>query len=166
MGREYRKPFAVVSAKAILGLSVSLGLLSGCVNNMTGAQHAQSLHSQADRDFTLGLVQKRIYTGMSQASVAEALGSPNIVTKDETGSETWVYDKIATEASYSTDRGGASGGVGAGGLAGSVLILGGLGGNYNRAAGASASTQRTLTVVIKFDRGGAVRDFSYHSSKF
>ena len=103
---------------------------------------------------------------MSQGSVAEALGSPNIVTKDDAGDETWVYDKIATEASYSNDRGAASGAVGAGGPAGSVLILGGLLGSYERSAGASASTQRTLTVVIKFDKQQKVKDFSYHSSKF
>jgi hypothetical protein len=31
---------------------------------------------------TLGVVQKEIHKGLSQADVAEALGSPNIVTRD------------------------------------------------------------------------------------
>lgn len=139
------------------------GVLTAC---MSAADHQQSLHSSKDREFTLGLVQKEIYRGMSQASVAQALGSPNIVTRDEAGAETWIYDKIASEASYSSDRGGVAGVGGAGGVAGSVLILGGLAGNYDRAAGASASTQRTLTVVIKFDKNNAVKNFSYNSSKF
>jgi len=142
---------------------VVFAVLSGC---MSAAEHQQSLHSSQDREFTLGIVQKRISRGMSQASVAESLGSPNIVTKDETGSETWIYDKIATEASYSTDSGGATGLAGAGGNVGSALLLGGLLGSYEKSAGASASTQRTLTVVIKFDDRQAVKDFSYHSSKF
>jgi hypothetical protein len=38
---------------------------------------------------------------MSGTEVAVALGSPNIVTRDSGGKETWIYDKIATEASYS-----------------------------------------------------------------
>jgi len=38
---------------------------------------------------------------MSGAEVTQILGSPNIVTADENGLETWVYDKVATEANYS-----------------------------------------------------------------
>lgn len=145
---------------AVLGL---WAMASGC---MSGAEHARALHSNDEREFTLGVVQKKVYRGMPQAEVAEELGSPNIVTKDRAGDETWVYDKIATEASYSHDRGATSGAVGAGGTPGAALILGGLVGSYSRSAGASASTQRTLTVVIKFDSQGRVKDFSYHSSKF
>ena len=143
--------------------TLSFFLICGC---MSAADHQKSLHSSAERDFTLGLVQAKIYKGMSQTEVAEALGSPNIVTRDSLGDESWVYDKIATEASYSSDRGSVGGLAGAGGVAGSVLILGGLAGSYDKAAGAAASTQRTLTVVIKYDRDQKVKDFSYHSSKF
>ena len=50
---------------------------------------------------TVGVVQREIHTGLTQDQVAEALGSPNIVTRDASGNETWIYDKIATEASYS-----------------------------------------------------------------
>lgn len=133
---------------------------------MTGAEHQQSLHSTAERELTVGTVQREIRKGMSAAEVAETLGSPNIVTKDATGDETWVYDKIATEASYSADSGSASGAGAAGGTPGSTLLLGGLFGSYSRSAGASASTQKTLTVVIKFAKSGGVKDFSYHASKF
>ena len=138
-------------------------LLAGC---MSAGQHATSLHSSNEREMTLGLVQKRIIRGMAQAEVAEALGSPNIVTKDREGDETWIYDKIASEASYSSDTGGMTGAAGAGGTAGSALILGGLGGSYSHSAGAAATSKKTLTVVIKFNPGGQVKDFSYHSSRF
>ena len=137
--------------------------LTGC---MSAAEHSQSLHSAQERDLTVGLVQARITKGMSGAEVSEVLGSPNIVTKDESGGEAWIYDKIATEASYSSDTGGVGGLAGAGGAPGAALILGGLTGSYSRNAGASAVTQRTLTVVIKYDARGRVRDFSYHASKF
>lgn len=90
---------------------------------------------------------------MSQADVATALGSPNIVTKDSEGKETWIYDKIASEVSYSRSAGGTG------------LIINLLGG-YGKEAGAVSSTQKTLTVVIKYDDNGLVDSFSYHASKF
>ena len=142
----------------------------GCIQHMSAAEHQQSLGSTQEREMTVGVVQKEIRVGMSQADVAVALGSPNIVTKDSVGDETWIYDKIATEASYSSSSQSEGVGVGgaAGGLLDKVLILGGVG--YSRGAtsqaGASATTQKTLTVVIKFDKRSLVKDFSYHASKF
>jgi hypothetical protein len=72
------------------------------------------------------------------------------VTKDATGKEAWIYDKAAREVTYSHDQGGI------------WLILAG----YGKEAGASRSSQRTLTVVIKFDDKGQVDDVTYHSSQF
>jgi outer membrane protein assembly factor BamE (lipoprotein component of BamABCDE complex) len=121
--------------------------LSGC---MSAAEHAAALHSTRDRDLTVGVVQREIRYGMGQSDVASALGSPNIVTREDNGNETWIYDKIATEASRSADSGGW------------WIILAG----SNKQAGASATTQRTLTVVIKFDSQRHVSNFTYHSTKF
>jgi hypothetical protein len=59
-----------------------------------------------------------------------------------------------------------SGGVGAGGAGSKALILGGVGGSYGGGSGASSTTQKTLTVVIKFSKSGQVNNFSYHMSKF
>ena len=144
-------------------VTIVLCMLSGC----TAAEHSRQLHSERDRQFTLGLIQKEIQKGMTQTEVIEALGSPNIVTRDENGRETYVYDKIATEASYSYDSSSLSGAAGAGGIPSPTsLVLGGIGGSHQRGAGAHAQTQRTLTVVIKFDKAGRVSDFSYRSSKF
>ncbi len=134
---------------------------SGC---MTAAEHQQALHSSQEREMTLGLVQKEIRTGMSQAEVAEALGSPNIVTKDSEGNEAWIYDKIATEVSYSKDSGGIIGGVGSVIENWRIAPVGGVG--YSKSAGAAAQIQKTLTVVIKFDENSLVKTLSYHSSKF
>jgi outer membrane protein assembly factor BamE (lipoprotein component of BamABCDE complex) len=122
-------------------------LISGC---MTAAQHQQSLPTTKEREMTLGIVQKEIRVGMSQPDLATALGSPNIVTRDSEGRETWIYDKIATEASYSKSHG-----------YGTILILG-----LSRDTGAISTTQKTLTVVIKFNEKNLVESFSYHTSKF
>ena len=133
-----------MKALVVTGL-ISL-VLAGCT--MTAANHADQLPASQGREVTVGLVQKDIRKGMSQAEVAEILGSPNIVSKDRDGVETWIYDKIASEASYSTGTGGIL-----------SLFTGG------REAGAAATTQKTLTVIIKFTKG-VISDYSYHSSKF
>ncbi len=137
--------------------------LIGC---MSAHQHYQQTHGAQERQMTVGTVQKEIRKEMSAAEVAEALGSPNIVTTDAEGREVWIYDKISTDVTYSRDSGGLGAilliGSASGGTAG-----GGLGsGSYSRSAGAQSKTQRTLTVVIKFDEQKKVRDFAYHASRF
>lgn len=125
--------------------------LTGCTVGMTTNQHRADVQSAASaQDLTLGKVQREIRRGMSGAEVAQALGSPNIVTKDESGMETWVYDKIATEVAYSQSNNG-------------LIIF--FYGESSR-SGAASVTQRTLTVVIKFNPQSRVEAFSYHSSKF
>ena len=147
--------------KKILFLFPLILLNLGC---MSAQEHQQALNSSAEREMTLGVVQKEIRVGMSQADVAEALGSPNIVSKDSEGNESWIYDKIATEVSYSKDSGGIAGGAGAAIGSWSLVPFGGVG--YSKSAGAAAQTQKTLTIVIKFDENSLVKTLSYHSSKF
>jgi outer membrane protein assembly factor BamE (lipoprotein component of BamABCDE complex) len=114
------------------------------------------------QNLSVGKVQREIRVGMTGATVAEVLGSPNIVTTDEQRREVWIYDKIATDRAYSASSGGVSAlflGFGTG--------FGGLGGaGTSSSAGAASTSQRTLTVIIKFDANGRVRDFAYHQSKF
>jgi len=128
-------------------LVVGLLFLVGC---STASSHMKSVRSDAGDKITVGKVQREIRIGMSSAQVVEVLGSPNIVTTDENRLENWVYDKIASDVSYSNSEGGV------------WLLLGAVGGN----SGATSTSQRTLTIVIKFDADKKVRDFSYHSSSF
>ena len=147
----------------VLPVIAIFAMLTGC---MSAGQHYQQTHGAQERQMTVGTVQKEIRKGMSGAEVAEVLGSPNIVTTDGEGREVWVYDKISTDVTYSRDSGGAGVVLLIGGLVGDA-VAGGLGsGSYSRSAGAESKTQRTLTVVIKFDEQKKVRDFAYHSSKF
>jgi outer membrane protein assembly factor BamE (lipoprotein component of BamABCDE complex) len=123
-------------------------LSAGCT--ATAAQQQQQLGSAAAREMTLGIVQKQIRAGLMQDEVVTALGSPNIVTRDAAGRETWVYDKVATEATFSRSD-----------AYGTILLLG-----TSSAAGAASQSQRTLTVVIKFGANQQVETFSYHASRF
>jgi outer membrane protein assembly factor BamE (lipoprotein component of BamABCDE complex) len=99
---------------------------------------------------TLGTVQRSIRKGMSSTEVLEAMGSPNIVTSGEGGTETWVYDKIATDTVHSDS-----------GAWWFVVVSGGSGNSK-----ATSESQRTLTVIVKFDEQKQVRDLAYHSSSF
>ena len=129
---------------------------------MTASQHAADVQSDAGDRVTVGTVQKEIRVGMSGAEVATVLGSPNIVSTDEERREVWIYDKIATDVAYSTSNSGIAALV----LGGSGSVGGGVGGSTGRSAGAASTSQRTLTVVIKFDEDKLVRDFAYHTSRF
>ena len=123
---------------------IPLILLMGCAPAVY--HKGQVLDNTGDR-ITVGKVQRQISIGMSSSQVAEVLGSPNVVTTDEERREVWVYDKIATDVVYSKSDGLLK-----------FLTSG--------SAGAVARTQRTLTVIIKFDNEGKVRDFAYHTSRF
>lgn len=119
--------------------------LYSCVS-VTGSSN----YNQDPNQLTVGKVQQQITKGMSGAEVIQALGSPNIITKDENGKETWVYDKIATQANY-TENSSAL-----------ILFL------YNRGTNESSYSvsQKTLTVVIKLNDDQKVESFSYHASNF
>ncbi|ACV68245.1 outer membrane protein assembly factor BamE [Desulfohalobium retbaense] len=132
--------------KIIFFISI-LFLVSGC-----GAMHHKSVvgNQATDENLTVGKVQRKIKPGMSSSQVAEALGSPNIVSTDEKGREVWIYDKISTSNVYSKSS-----------SYGTILILGG-----QSKSGASTTTQRTLTIIVKYDGHSKVRDVAYHSSRF
>jgi len=111
---------------------------------------------------TVGTVQREIRVGMSGAQVAEVLGSPNIVSTDEQRREVWIYDKIATDTVHSSSSAGVSALI----LGAGSSVGGAGGGRYGRSAGAESKSQRTLTIIIKFDEQHLVRDFAYHTSRF
>lgn len=133
-------------------------LLTGCE---TAGNHRKALDDSSEQKITLGVAQKEIKVGMSQSDVAKALGSPNLVTKDKDSIETWIYDKVSTDYAYSTSSGGLSSlilGFGSG-------VAGGLGGGVTKNAGATSRTQRTLTIIIKFNKS-EVSEFTYNATSF
>ncbi len=149
----------------LLALSLVFLTLASCQNVQQHAKAVDAAQGGGDR-LTVGKVQRKIRIGMTNAEVVEVMGSPNIVSTDDQRREVWVYDKIASTRVYSQSEGGFNtlilGGVGiGGGIAG-----GGIGGSYSSGAGAESTSQKTLTVIIKFDATSKVRDFSYRSSQF
>lgn len=127
--------------------------------NLCGCVTSQPQNDPIDNrnTLTLGTVQSNIKKGLPQTEVLTVLGSPNIVTNDG-GKETWVYDKISTVSSTSEVKGGAAGA----GLGGAVIGVAGVSGSQSN----SSTSQKTLTVIIKFDSTSAVEDVIYHTSKY
>lgn len=119
-------------------------VLSGCASASYQRQQVQD--DKGDR-LTVGTVQKKIVIGMPSADVAAILGAPNIVSTDENRLEVWIYDKISTDVVYSQSDAGIK-----------FLTIGN--------SGARSTNQRTLTIIIKYDKDGKVRDFAYHTSSF
>ena len=130
---------------SILAIS-SLALVSTA---STGCRHPAPPVEKVD-NLTVGKVQAEIKVGMAAASVAEILGSPNIVTTDEKRREVWIYDKISSD---SVDTKNSFGG--------SIIILGG-----STKQRQTTKTQKTLTIIIKFDEQNFVRDFAYNYTQF
>ncbi len=134
--------------KKTLQLSLVLAALM-CLGGLIGCSSAGNT-IEKDEKLTVAKAQKEIKVGMSSAEVVEVLGSPNMVTTDEQRRETWVYDRMSTQVDGSSSSQGVW-----------LLVVG--------AGGSKASTkssQRTLTIIVKFDEQGKVRDFAYRSSSF
>ena len=143
----------------VLSLLTVMTMGSGCIN---AAKHRTDVQDDSADRLSIAKVQREIHVGMSSSDVVSILGSPNMVTTDSERRETWVYDKVATEQVYSNSSGGLSlilGALGAGGLG-----VGSTG--YNSSTGASSLSQRTITIIIKFDNENKVRDYSYRQSSF
>ena len=126
---------------------IALGLISAL--SLAACSHPEPPADSPER-LTVGTVQREIKVGMSQAEVAEILGSPNIVTTDGERREQWIYDKISSEVVDTKNS-----------VGGTIIIFGGSSSQRQK-----SKTQRTLTIIIKFDHDKNVRDFSYNYSQF
>ena len=134
-------------------------IAAGC---STAPQHRADVQDDSADRVTVGVVQKDIYIGMPGSAVIAAIGSPNVVTTNEDRNEVWVYDKFATDIVHSESNGGIWGIIfGPIGSAGSAAF-----GNARQSSGATSTSQRTLTIVIRFDAERRVSDFAYRASRF
>lgn len=103
-----------------------------------------------DEQITTAKTQREIRIGMPSSSVVDVLGAPNMVATDDKHCEIWVYDKVSTQVSSSKSSSGIW-----------LLII-----NFGKNSSLPASNQKTLTIIVKFDEVGKVRDFSYKTSSF
>ena len=130
--------------KNSLALIVLAGLLTGCVTPPAPVTVRNS-------ELTHGNVQMNLEVGRtSQTEVLETFGAPNITSIDGTGQEVWTYQRHATVAQSSSSKGYWT-----------IVLAGG-----SSTASGFEQTQRTITLIIKFDSDGVVSDFKSRSSNF
>jgi outer membrane protein assembly factor BamE (lipoprotein component of BamABCDE complex) len=100
---------------------------------------------------TQGNVQLNLAVGKTtKAEVLEKFGSPNITTRDASGSEVWSYQRHAT-VSQSSSEGGFW----------TILLAGG-----SKKVDGFSQSSRTATLIIKFDGKDIVSDFQSRMSEF
>ncbi|MDK1046385.1 MAG: hypothetical protein QGM45_11975 [Anaerolineales bacterium] len=114
-----------------------------------------------------GNVTSRIEKGVTtQADLVRLFGGPSISTIDADGTETWVYERTASQSDVT--------GEGQSTIEAKRLdFYFGLGyfttGKEKRTATGSSQYRhsiRTLTVIIKFDKDRRVREYSARASRF
>jgi outer membrane protein assembly factor BamE (lipoprotein component of BamABCDE complex) len=127
-------------------------ILCACLLSLLvcGCQNTDASRGRNAENVTIGTVQRNIYVGMRSADVVAVLGSPNMVTKDTKGNETWVYDKIHSESEVKASGGYLT-----------LFLFGG-----SQAKGSHLSSERTLTIIIHFDEDSRVQNFSYRTTTF
>lgn len=132
----------------LLSPLLSLGLaITGCAPKTVQLSTIPERKLEVQK-ITLGAAQT-LKLGMSGNDVITGLGSPNIITTDKDGNETWVYDKIFREYEYviAQDEG--------------WLI-----GPKKQHSGVQTSTERTLIVVIRFDKDKRISNVQYRQTSY
>jgi hypothetical protein len=126
-------------ARVVL-IGVATIALPGCAQNETASEPAPN------SQLTHGNVQLNIEAGKtSQMEVLEKFGPPNITSIDSSGNEVWTYQRQATVQRSSSANNYWT-----------VVLFG----------GSSRTTQRTATLLIKFDPNKVVSDFRSRTSEF
>jgi outer membrane protein assembly factor BamE (lipoprotein component of BamABCDE complex) len=101
--------------------------------------------------FTTGNVQLSLKQGVStQAEVLEKFGPPNIAAVDSTGNDLWTYQKFATVTQSSGQCGYFW-----------LVVVGG-----NTGTSGLEQTQKTMTLIIKFDQDKKIKEFKSMSTNF
>ena len=102
--------------------------------------------SSKNNQLTHGNVQLILKRGeTSQTQVLEGFGAPNVTSIDGSGHEVWTYQRHATDAQAASEN---------------WAIF-----SRDFTVGFSQS-QRTITLIIKFDENKIVKDFRSRSSSF
>jgi len=107
--------------------------------------------TNSQNPLTTGNVTLNLQKGVTtQADVLTVFGAPNIATVDASGQDVWSYQRHATVSQAN-----------AGSNYWTVILGGGSG-----SSSSLESTQRTMTLIIKFDQNDVVSDFRSRSSEF
>ena len=125
----------------------AFAMASGC-QDQTAPLVSIPSRAVDQQKITLGSAQT-LRVGMSGADVVNALSSPNIVTSNSDGGETWVYDRKYNEFEIVS-------------VSNNEWILR----PRTSSSAVQVSSQKTLIVVISFDRKRLVKEVLYRMTSF
>lgn len=129
----------------LFSISIVAVLLTACVQSPVNPVTVRN------GPLTHGNVQMNLRIGeTSQTEVLEIFGAPNITSLDGSGKEVWTYQRHATVSQSSSSENYWT-----------IILAGG-----ESSASGFEQTQRTMTLIIKFDPDGTVSDFRSRSSNF
>lgn len=131
--------------KLACGTLCAVLLAAGCV------QAPVKPVATRNSELTHGNVQMNLKVGQTtQTQVLEVFGAPNITTMDGSNQEVWTYQRQATVSQSTTSSSYWT-----------IVLAGGSSG-----AAGFEQTQRTMTLIIKFDANKVVSDFRSRTSEF
>jgi len=143
-------------------------VFAGCVSTPAAPEPtAPTAAAEAPTPLSYGAITATVKKGVTtQADLVAVFGGPNIATLDSDGTETWVYEKTASETSTTSQDTVST-------QAQRLDVFFGLGltGKATVASQSSGRTTvahsiKTLTVIVKFNQDKTVKDFSARASHF
>ena len=161
-----------------LALAAAAFLLPACMSSLqiqpgsgpvTPAAHAVSAPPAQSGASALsyGTVTSAVVKGKTtQMDLIQWFGGPSISTVDSDGVETWLYERSVSQTDVASKsqnwQAAANLGVSFGHVQGGASA----GGGQSGSASSTASSFRSLTVIVKFNPDKTVKDYSVRSSQF
>ncbi len=149
--------------------------LAGCMSAPTlpppataaPATTTQSPPAAAPSTLSYGLVTTQVQKGKTtQADLLQTFGGPNIATTDRDGTETWVYERTATQTDVQANTRAAQGTASLGAFFKYIDLQAGGSVGTSASASSTSSSVRSLTVIVKFAADKTVADYSVRASTF
>jgi hypothetical protein len=161
--------FALAAAAFLLPACMSAPQIQPGSAPVTPAAQAASAPAAQSGGSALsyGTVTSAVVKGKTtQMDLIQWFGGPNISTVDADGVETWLYERSVSQTDVASKSQnwqaaanlGISFGQGQGGAS--------AGGGQSGSASSTASSFRSLTVIVKFNADKTVKDYSVRSSQF
>ena len=114
-----------------------------------------------------GTVTSQVVRGKTtQLELLQIFGGPNISTTDRDGTETWVYERSVTQTDVQANSQAAQGTASLGAFFKYIDIQAGGSASRSAAASSTASSIRSLTVIVKFALDKTVADYTVRASQF
>ncbi|HWR72189.1 MAG TPA: hypothetical protein VN604_03385 [Nitrospirota bacterium] len=161
-----------------LVLPVAVFLLAACMSSpqiqpgsapvTPSAQSVSAPPAQSGASaLSYGTVTSAVVKGKTtQMDLIQMFGGPNISTVDSEGVETWLYERSVSQTDVASKsqnwQAAANLGVSFGHVQGGASA----GGGQSGSASSTASSFRSLTVIVKFNADKTVKDYSVRSSQF